>query len=131
MGLTNPKPAGTQFSHEHPLSRLGKASGQRGGVRQLVLTSGIEGGTRRGLGDPSPLTLFRPTSRDSVLPFSPQPGAGADSLHFHSVTFWVGNAKQVEAKQVLGLGRGQARGPGGQGQASGWVCDWLLGGGFQ
>ena len=72
MGLTNPKPAGTQFLHEHPLSRLGKASGQRGGVKRLVLTSGIEGGTREGARGPlSTDTFLDPLLGTQSCPFSP------------------------------------------------------------
>lgn len=66
------------------------------------LAAGVGGWGDKG-SDPCPGTQPRPLS-----PSQPERGR---FVHFHSVTFWVGNAKQVRPGQGVGRGRGWARGP--------------------
>lgn len=78
-----------------------------------LLGSGLEVGVRW-KGNLLPGIQLQPSS---VL----QPERGR-FLHFHSVTFWVGNAKQVERLEgAEGKPEGLLKGAG-----PSWIWDWLV-----
>lgn len=106
-GLPNLHPPGAQVQHNRPDSLLGKpkAVGWRGGAG--LLGAGVETGDQGG-GQGTPLLSASPL-------LSSQPERGR-FLHFHSVTFWVGNAKQVEARARRWGRRRKGRRPRGRGR---------------
>lgn len=122
-------PPRAQVLHEKPDSQLGKTMGCGAGTIGFLLSSGVETGTRKVTrGHVSNYTFPDPLPGLSLAPsLLLQPEKGR-FLHFHSVTFWVGNAKQVEARARCWSGQRAGKKVSSKRQASSRVRDWPLGG---